>query len=372
MSITRSIKEETEADMWERVIAILDMIPKDISIFIVMGYVFDRVPCLLSTSPHPSQFFIKKGNYTFFSHHLSLLNELDLHSIWGRQSEVESILENNLDPSLLLTRVSGDDQRGPGHIIAGTILERVIYLGDVYITDEKNETMATMVMRYVRLRCGEEECKMQIRRAKHCIEMDKTKKLLMQKADSNALKNVWGILRLANENTLKQNTKLQEAMVAWNNQIKLPGNETIIEEATKFYFRSFDEFGGSNSPKNKFAADELVGFAQLMRLSICDLQICFAGVKRFSQADEHLIGRIDVRRELGMLNTEKNVLSLGFSCYLDTWEGGVQKAPKKSANFYNNHVSFLTLSILKTKELEKLYLWSLIKSRHTRNMLKIG
>lgn len=305
---------------------------------IIMGY---ATPSLRETSLYnshnPSQFFTSRLQLICFNRDFSDLAEADQHCIWGRPEEVKKTLEEikkksekDRDPllrtrSLLTSSIDGEDHRGPGFIPSGTLLERVLYVEDVLNEDEESgETMAVMLGRIVTETCGEEEFKRQVGRAKKVIEEESKKKVAIKAEDKTVLDKVWNVLKTANEKTLKSNAELKIALAEFEEQLRKPGNEKIIQEAEKLYDRDYADFGGYNSLKNNFARNRIIGLTQLRRLSASDLQICFPGLHySLNRADGRVIAkRIDIRHELGVLSGGAATYSLASNCHLDIYAGG--------------------------------------------------
>lgn len=325
---------------FEEMMAVLLMnimkdIPMEVGKLIIMDYV--AIPSLLQTSPNSKQFFINCPKYTFFANEpLFDLDRAGLHGIWGRPAEVRAILEKNPNPSLLTVCIDGEDHRGPGCIPSGTLFQRALYVRDIYIKDNAKETMASMLKRYVIERCGAPEFEKQARQAHNMLRKEKIRKAEMNAADLKALNAVWDILTKLPEKNIKNSPELKTAMVAFKNQIKKHGNDTILTEAGKLYDDNYDLLGGQNSPKNNFIANQIVGFIQLKRLSVPDQQNFFTRPSsRIALNDrEHQvpIKRVDVRRKLGVLldSTPWNTMRLGSNCHLNN--GGGEKACRQTAD----------------------------------------
>lgn len=327
----------TQVDVSEEVMLFLISygITPDIG-HIIMAY---ATPSLRNAAPftssNPRQYFTSRVPYTCFYHNFSDLAEIDQHCIWGRPEEVTRILKEMITKSIrdkdyllpiksLLTRnIDGEDHRGPGFIPSGTLLERVLYVGDVMLGDERGETMARQLELIVSRICGKEEFKKQIERAREVLEEDSKKKAFIEKSDKKALEKVWDVLKNADDKTVKSNLELKQAWEEFENQLKKPGNENIIKEAETYFDRDYLNFGGFDTPKNNFAKNKIIGIAQLRRLSVCDLQIYFAGLNKFFTT--FYIQRIDVRHELGVLPTSNVALFLGNNCHLDIFAGCMTK-----------------------------------------------
>ena len=240
---------------------------------------------------------------------------------------------------LLTTIIDGEDHRGPGFIPSGTLLERLFYVGDVLNEDkESGETAVAMVGRYVKETCGEEELKRQIEQANEVMDEENTRKTALEKEDKEALNKIWNILKKADKKDLESNAELKTALMEFEDQLRKPGNEKIIQEAEKLFDRDYVEFGSYDSSKNNFAKNQIIGKAQLRRLSACDLQICFSGLYESLKGPRVIAKRIDVRRDLGVSGGAVAYL-LGSNCHLDVLACvvalrvlGAQRGPRESEN----------------------------------------
>lgn len=310
-------EEEKEEEPGEIMIALIRAnIPLSVGQYIIMGYL--TIPSLRKICPfNPndySQFFMSRRQYTFFHENFSDLAEADKYCIWGAPKALELVLKRNTNTSLLTTSIDGDDHRGPGFIPSGTLFERAMYVGEFYIKDETGQTMAGLIKKYLIERCGIEEFKKQATQAKLILEEECKRKTDIEIKDVHALNNVWNILKKTHGKNLIDNPQLKTAMDKYKKQLSEPGNETIIQVAEKLYDEDFVAF---SNEQNYFAVDHIIGLAQKMRYSVCELQILHTGLCDILE-DKEITKRIDVRRALGILGTAENKdCILGVSCHLN-------------------------------------------------------
>lgn len=294
--------------------------------YIIMAYALPSSLRKATFNPqNPNQFFISRVAYTCFNRNFSDLAEADQHCVWGRPEELDNILmkakkkstkKQNLLAHILTHSIDGEDHRGPGFIPPGTLLQRALYAGDVLNEDAETKiTMVDMLKDYVIKNCGEEEFKRQLKQSQEVIREESKMKISIEKDDLLALNEVWDVLKNASE-PLQNNAELKTALDKYENQLKKPGNDRILEEIEKLSAR---DSSGFTKSKNNFVRNNIMGKAQFWRLPVCDLQIYFSGLVLSIHRPTGKISaiRIDVRKELGVLSTGNTPFSLGSNCHLD-------------------------------------------------------
>jgi len=286
---------------------------------------------------------LSSSRYSLLNNNNADLAEADRCLIWGKPGQLESLLEENRNPSLLTDRISGEDHRGPGVIRPGTLFQRALYVGEAFIKNARQkETVVGMLARLVTERCGMEEFERQKVRACEVMEEERKKKEALEAGDIKALNEVWAILTETDEAKLENNKTLETALEKFAAQLRETGNEKIIQEAINLYDKNYFEFGGYNSNKNNFALNKIIGLAQRMRLPVCDLQTCATGLVNavngyYRDGNSHnnkidvTVERIDVRKLVGIpdlkdgsFNSCDRLGVLGVSCHFNpSGNGGV-------------------------------------------------
>jgi len=181
-----------------------------------------------------------------------------------------------------------------------------------------------MLKRYVIDICGEDEFQRQAKQAQEVMQEEEKRKAEIELVDLTMLDSIWTILTRSNDLSFEDFLKVP--MQVFDAQLWKPGNSKVIQKTSEFLERDYINFGGMDGFKNRFAANNILGLAQLRRLSVCDMQMSFSGLARTQKGEEDslVVPRSDVRKNLGVLNMEQPqafTYRLGSLCHIDTLIG---------------------------------------------------